>query len=87
MQSSASSPEPDHGAPALASVVTDVLDLDAAMASVEARRVRALARAGRLALRGRAGRPASSREADLALREVASEIGAAEHLSDRTVQA
>lgn len=87
MQSPASSPEPDHGAPALASVVTDVLDLDAAMASVEARRVRALARAGRLAIRGRAGRPASSREADLALREVASEIGAAEHLSDRTVQA
>ncbi len=68
-------------------VLREVLDADAALAAAEARRTRALARAGRLALDALAGQRASSRAAEMALREVASEIAAAECLSDRSVQA
>jgi len=60
--------------------------MDAEVASAEARRVRALARAGHLALDATAGLRASSRAAEMALREVASEIAAAECVSDRSVQ-
>ncbi|WP_295839655.1 DUF222 domain-containing protein, partial [uncultured Microbacterium sp.] len=71
----------------LAAVLCEVLDADAALSAAEARKTRALARAGRLALEVMAGQRASSRAAEIALREVASEIAAAECLSDRSVQA
>ena len=61
--------------------------MDAELASAEARRVRALARAGHLALDASAGVRASAKAAEMALREVASEIAAASSLSDRSVQA
>ncbi|TLF33079.1 HNH endonuclease signature motif containing protein [Microbacterium sp. 5K110] len=78
---------PDDGASALSSVLVEVRGMDAELASAEARRVRALARAGHLALDASAGVRASARAAELALREVASEIAAASSLSDRSVQA
>ncbi|MDT0115483.1 DUF222 domain-containing protein [Microbacterium sp. PRF11] len=71
----------------LAAVLCEVLDADAALAGAEARKTRALARAGRLALDVMAAQRASSRAAEMALREVASEIAAAGCLSDRSVQA
>ena len=78
---------PDDSAAALSSVLVEVRAVDAEVASAEARRVRALARAGHLALDSSAGVRASSRVAEMAVREVASEIAAASHLSDRSVQA
>ncbi|MFF8186887.1 DUF222 domain-containing protein [Microbacterium sp. NPDC016588] len=78
---------PDDSAAALSSVLVEVRGVDAEVASAEARRVRALARAGHLALDSSAGVRASSRAAEMAVREVASEIAAASHLSDRSVQA
>ncbi|RWR18200.1 DUF222 domain-containing protein, partial [Microbacterium enclense] len=78
---------PDDGASTLSSVLIEVRGVDAELASAEARRVRALARAGHLALDSSAGVRASSRAAEMAVREVASEIAAASHLSDRSVQA
>ncbi|KZE42293.1 HNH endonuclease signature motif containing protein [Microbacterium sp. T32] len=81
-------PTPPHeGASALSSVLVEVRGVDAELASAEARRVRALARAGHLALDSSVGVRASSKAAELALREVASEIAAASFLSDRSVQA
>ena len=80
-------PPPDDGAAALSSVLAEVRGVDAEVASAEARRVRALARAGHLALDATAGLRASSRRAEMALREVASEIAAASCLTDRAVQA
>ena len=80
------SPLPDDGAVALSAVLVEVRGVDAEVASAEARRVRALARAGHLALDASAGLRAVSRAAEMALREVASEIAAASHLSDRAVQ-
>ena len=80
------SPLPDDGAVALSAVLREVRAMDAEVASAEARRVRALARAGHLALDATAGLRASSRAAEMALREVASEIAAAECVSDRSVQ-
>lgn len=82
-------PEPPFrgGDDDLASVLSEVLVADAELAAAEARRVRALARAGHLAFSAMAGQRASSKAAEMALREVASEIAAAEHLSDRSVQA
>jgi hypothetical protein len=81
------SPPPPGGADPLAVVLGEVLDADAALSAAEARKTRALARAGRLALDVMAGQRASSRAAEMALREVASEIAAAQCLSDRSVQA
>ena len=78
---------PDDSAAALSSVLVEVRAVDAEVASAEARRVRALARAGHLALDSSAGVRASSRVAEMAVREVASEIAAASRLSDRSVQA
>lgn len=80
-------PSPDDGAAALSSVLAEVRGVDAEVASAEARRVRALARAGHLALDAASGVRASSKAAEMALREVASEIAAAECVSDRSVQA
>ncbi|WP_396644314.1 DUF222 domain-containing protein [Microbacterium sp.] len=80
-------PSPDDGVAALSSVLAEVRGVDAEVASAEARRVRALARAGHLALDAAAGVRASSKAAEMALREVASEIAAAECVSDRSVQA
>jgi hypothetical protein len=68
-------------------VLAEVREADAEIASAEARRTRALARAGHLALDATAGIRASSKAAEMALREVASEIAAASCLSDRSVQA
>jgi hypothetical protein len=82
-----SPPSPNDGAAALSSVLAEVRAVDAEVASAEARRVRALARAGHLALDAAAGLRASSKAAEMALREVASEIAAAECVSDRSVQA
>ncbi|SIS00957.1 HNH endonuclease signature motif containing protein [Microbacterium sp. RURRCA19A] len=79
-------PLPDDGAVALSVVLAEVRGVDAEVASAEARRVRTLARAGHLALEASAGLQASSRAAEMALREVSSEIAAASHLSDRAVQ-
>ncbi|MDT0116994.1 DUF222 domain-containing protein [Microbacterium sp. PRF11] len=81
------SPPPPGGSDPLAVVLREVLDADAALSAAEARKTRALARAGRLALDVMAGQRASSRAAEMALREVASEIAAAQCLSDRSVQA
>ncbi|WP_278103530.1 DUF222 domain-containing protein [Microbacterium proteolyticum] len=82
-----SSTPPDDSAAALSSVLVEVRGVDAEVASAEARRVRALARAGHLALDSSVGVRASARAAEMAVREVASEIAAASHLSDRSVQA
>ncbi|MDT0117430.1 DUF222 domain-containing protein [Microbacterium sp. PRF11] len=87
MSFSIPSPPPPDGSDPLAVVLGEVLEADAALAAAEARKTRALARAGRLALDVMAGQRASSRAADMALREVASEIAAAGCLSDRSVQA
>ncbi|WP_431796048.1 DUF222 domain-containing protein [Microbacterium enclense] len=78
---------PADGASALSSVLVEVRGVDAEVASAEARRVRALARAGHLALDATVGLRASAKAAEMALREVASEIAAASSLSDRSVQA
>lgn len=80
-------PAPHGGHDDLSSVLSEVLEADAELAAAEARRVRALARAGHLAFDAMAAQRASSRAAEIALREVASEIAAAEHLSDRSLQA
>ncbi|MDT0116385.1 DUF222 domain-containing protein [Microbacterium sp. PRF11] len=80
-------PLPPGGADPLAVVLGEVLDADAVLSTAEARKTRALARAGRLALDVMAGQRASSRAAEMALREVASEIAAAGCVSDRSVQA
>jgi hypothetical protein len=60
----------------------------AALAAAEGARTRtrALAEAGHLALDVMADQRATARTAELALREVASELAAAEHLSDRSMQ-
>ncbi|MBT9608022.1 HNH endonuclease signature motif containing protein [Microbacterium sp.] len=80
-------PLPDDGAAALSSVLAEVRGVDADLASAEARRTRALARAGHLALDATVGMRTSSKAAEMALREVASEIAAAACVSDRSVQA
>ncbi|MGR9969827.1 hypothetical protein ACUOIB_23520, partial [Escherichia coli] len=56
---------PDEGASALSSVLVEVRGVDAELASAEARRVRALARAGHLALDSSVGVRASSKAAEL----------------------
>lgn len=78
---------PKGGPKALSAVLDEVLRTGADLAAAEVRRTRALAEAGHLALDITADRPASSRAAEMALREVASELAAAENLSDRAVQA
>ncbi|MDQ1135479.1 hypothetical protein QE410_000278 [Microbacterium sp. SORGH_AS 1204] len=77
---------PKGGPAALTAVLDDVLRTGAALAAADVARTRALAAAGHLALDVMADQRATARAADLALREVASEIAAAENLSDRTVQ-
>jgi len=70
----------------LSDIVDEVRAADAAVAAAEARRVRALARAGRLAVEAITRQRASVRESDMVMREVASEIAAASRSSDRTMQ-
>jgi len=82
----ASSTPPGPGPRALSAVLAEVLRTGAAVAAAEVARARALAEAGHLALDVMAERPASSRAAEMALREVASELAAAENSSDRSVQ-
>jgi hypothetical protein len=70
----------------LALLVEQVVAAEAAVAVAEVARVRALAAAGQFALGSLASARASARESDMAMREVASEVGAACRMSDRTVQ-
>jgi len=77
---------PAGGPPGLAAVVGDVLRSGAVLAAAEVHRVRALAEAGHLALDVMAGQRATARAVEMALREVASEIAAAENVSDRSLQ-
>ncbi|WP_144784140.1 HNH endonuclease signature motif containing protein [Microbacterium sp. BH-3-3-3] len=86
MHDGSSPTNPTDGPRVLSVLVDEVRRAGIALAAVEAARTRALAEAGHLALDVMAGQCASSRAAELALREVASEIAAAENLSDRTVQ-
>jgi len=86
MHSDTSPTAPDGGRRALSAVLDEVLRTGADLAAAEVRRTRALAEAGHLALGVMADRPASSRVAEMALREVASELAAAEHVSDRAMQ-
>lgn len=87
MHSSNPEPAPHGGRDELSSVLSEVLAADAEVAAAEVRRVRALARAGHLAFDAMAAQRTSSTMAEMALREVASEIAAAARLSDRSVQA
>ncbi|MFJ4159870.1 DUF222 domain-containing protein [Microbacterium testaceum] len=86
MHDGSSPTNPTDGPRVLSVLVDEVHRASIALAAAEAARSRALAEAGHLALDVMAGQCASSRAAELALREVASEIAAAENLSDRTVQ-
>ncbi|WP_295789250.1 HNH endonuclease signature motif containing protein [uncultured Microbacterium sp.] len=86
MHDDTSPTNPTEGPRVLSALVDEVRRASAAVAAAEADRTRALAQAGHLALDVMAGQCASSRAAELALREVASDIAAAENLSDRTVQ-
>lgn len=86
MHNGSSSTDAAHGPRVLTALVDEVRRSSAALAAAEVKRTRALAEAGHLALDVMAAQCASSRAAELALREVASEIAAAENLSDRTIQ-
>ncbi len=77
---------PDGPARPLSAVLDEVVRTGKTLAAAEAARTRALAEAGHLALDVMAGQRATSRAAEMALREVASELAAAEGLSDRSVQ-
>lgn len=70
----------------LSAVRDEVVRTGRALAAAEVARARALAEAGHLALDVMAGQRTSARAAELALREVASELAAAENLSDRSLQ-
>lgn len=86
MSDDTSTTPPNGGPTALAAVLDGVLRSGAVLAAAEVQRTRALAEAGHLALDVMADRAASVRASDMALREVASELAAAEHLSDRSMQ-
>lgn len=86
MQNDTRSTAPHGGPRALSAVLDEVLRAGAAVAAAEVQRARALAEAGHLALDVMVERPVSSRVAEMALREVASEIAAAESVSDRSMQ-
>ncbi|MDI9891038.1 HNH endonuclease [Microbacterium sp. IEGM 1404] len=70
----------------LSVLVTEVVRAEAVVAAAEVARVRALAAAGRFARESSSRTRASGRAAEMALREVASEIAAACRVSDRAVQ-
>jgi len=84
------SPTPDPAESAGSSVrealVAEALAADAALAAAEARRTRAYAALGQYGLTRAAEQRASVRASDMAMREIASEVAAMKHLSDRTVQ-
>lgn len=67
-------------------MLDDVLRAGAVLAAAEVARTRALAAAGHLALDVMADRRTHVRASEMALREVASELAAAENLSDRGMQ-
>ncbi|MFF7682224.1 DUF222 domain-containing protein [Microbacterium sp. NPDC007973] len=77
---------PDGQARSLSAVLDEVVRAGKSLAAADVARTRALAEAGLLALNVIAGQRASSRAAELALREIASELAAAENLSDRSLQ-
>lgn len=64
----------------------EVAAFDQAIAAAEAARVRVLAKAADLVDDLVTGVSARGRQADMVLRTVASEIGVAAHVSDRTIQ-
>lgn len=68
-------------------LIADALAADAAFATAEAWRTRAYAALGQHGLDATVGDRPSKRASDMAMREIASELAAAQHLSDRTVQA
>jgi hypothetical protein len=76
----------DADAATLAEAVDTVRKADADIAAAQARRMKALAEAEHLARRLASGSRANVRVHDMAQRAVASEIGAATRLADRTVQ-
>ena len=79
--------DPSSAAPAgLSAVLAEVLRTGTELAAAEAARIRALAAAGHLALDVMTDRREHARASEMALREVASELAAAECLSDRTMQ-
>lgn len=86
MRDETSPSTPDGPARPLSAVLDEVVRTGKTLAAAEAARTRALAEAGHLALDVMAGQRATSRAAEMALREVASELAAAEGLSDRSVQ-
>uniref|UniRef100_UPI0021CAF151 HNH endonuclease n=2 Tax=Microbacterium TaxID=33882 RepID=UPI0021CAF151 len=86
MSSEASSTPAGNGPRGLSAVLAEVRSTGAVLAAAEVARTRALAEAGHLALDVLADQRAPARAAQLALREVASELAAAENLSDRSVQ-
>ncbi len=77
---------PSDGPRTRHALVAEALAADAAFAAAEARRTRAYAALGQFGVDANAERT-SVRAADMALREIASEVAAAQRLSDRTVQA
>ena len=85
-----SSPTPSAADSAGSSVrealVAEALAADAALAAAEARRTRAYAALGQYGLTRATEHRASVRASDMAMREIASEVAAVAHLSDRTVQ-
>lgn len=79
-------PAPSGPVTTLIALLDDVVAAEAALASAEVARMRALAAAGRFALDAASSARPSVRASDMAMREVASEIAAACRTSDRTVQ-
>lgn len=86
MSSETPSTPPSDGPRTRQALVAEALAADAAFAAAEARRTRAYAALGQFGVDAN-GERASARASDMALREIASEVAAAQRLSDRTVQA
>ncbi|SDO29100.1 HNH endonuclease [Microbacterium sp. ru370.1] len=86
MHDATSPSTPDSPTRPLSAVRDEVVRTGRVLAAAEVARARALAEAGHLALDVMAGQRTSARTAELALREVASELAAAENLSDRSLQ-
>jgi hypothetical protein len=80
-------PAASDGSRTRQALIADALAADAAFAAAEAWRTRAYAALGQYGLDAAAGDRPTKRASDMALREIASELAAAQRLSDRTVQA
>ncbi len=86
MSSRIPSPADSAGSSVREALVAEALAADAALAAAEARRTRAYAALGQYGLTRATEHRASVRASDMAMREIASEVAAVAHLSDRTVQ-